>query len=227
MTDIRTVDQVLARMLTGYTATLNDAVMPLDVPAAIEGAHATLHPEGRWASAVTQGDATEPDVATSAAGTCWLDYVNLVGLLSVADDLISNLAALKIGMQPYDRRLRSSAGRGPGKTGEERCVLGADSKTNCFSERAGLQLNIWGDTTRRDIVEEGSTGCVTHTVEVARRADRLLPQRCPIRWRAVFGVAVVPFAVVGRYPGQGKKGTEQTRGQRPDRQGRCFTGATS
>ncbi|MEU7089309.1 hypothetical protein [Streptomyces achromogenes] len=51
VTDIRTGDQVLARMLTGYTATLNDAVMPLDVPAAIaaiEGAHATLHPEERW-----------------------------------------------------------------------------------------------------------------------------------------------------------------------------------
>ncbi|MEV4342204.1 hypothetical protein [Streptomyces sp. NPDC049590] len=48
VTDNRTGGQVLARMLTGYAAILNDAVMPLDVPAAIEGARAAVRPEGRW-----------------------------------------------------------------------------------------------------------------------------------------------------------------------------------
>ncbi|MFL4910736.1 hypothetical protein ACJ6WF_48510 [Streptomyces sp. MMS24-I2-30] len=50
-----------------------------------------------------------------------------------------------------------------------RCVLGADSKEDCSTEGADLQLNIWDDTTRRHIVEDGTTGCVTHTVEAARR----------------------------------------------------------
>ncbi|MDP9616347.1 hypothetical protein JOF35_008685 [Streptomyces demainii] len=51
-----------------------------------------------------------------------------------------------------------------------RCVLGADSKEDCSTEGADLQLNVWDDTTRRDIVEDGTTGCVAHTVEAARRA---------------------------------------------------------
>ncbi|MGW2584874.1 hypothetical protein ACWCYZ_26715 [Streptomyces virginiae] len=50
-----------------------------------------------------------------------------------------------------------------------RCVLGADSKEDCSTEGANLQLNVWDDTTRRDIVEDGTTGCVAHTVEAARR----------------------------------------------------------
>ncbi|MEV8037831.1 hypothetical protein [Streptomyces sp. NPDC086182] len=50
-----------------------------------------------------------------------------------------------------------------------RCVLGADSKEDCSTEGANLQPNVWDDTTRREIVEDGTTGCVTHTVEAARR----------------------------------------------------------
>ncbi|MFD3651620.1 hypothetical protein ACFWVT_07995 [Streptomyces cyaneofuscatus] len=50
-----------------------------------------------------------------------------------------------------------------------RCVLGADSKEDCSTEGATLQLNVWDDKTRRDIVEDGTTGCVAHTVEAARR----------------------------------------------------------
>ncbi|MFJ6791991.1 hypothetical protein [Streptomyces angustmyceticus] len=50
-----------------------------------------------------------------------------------------------------------------------RCVLGADSKEDCSTEGARLQLNVWDDTTRREIVEDGTTGCVAHTVEAARR----------------------------------------------------------
>jgi hypothetical protein len=49
-------------------------------------------------------------------------------------------------------------------------VLGADSKEDCSTEGARLQLNVWDDTTRRDIVEDGTTGCVAHTVEAARRS---------------------------------------------------------
>ncbi|MYY04732.1 MULTISPECIES: hypothetical protein [unclassified Streptomyces] len=50
-----------------------------------------------------------------------------------------------------------------------RCVLGAGSKEDCSTEGANLQLNVWDDTTRRDIVEDGTTGCVAHTIEAARR----------------------------------------------------------
>ncbi|MFB7171685.1 hypothetical protein ACFCYM_12785 [Streptomyces sp. NPDC056254] len=118
--------------------------------------------------------------------------VNLVGLLSLADDLARNLRALKIRVEPRD-------GENPWVSPEQarentekevdrllgtavyfqrhahaallgRCVLGADSKEDCSTEGANLQLNIWDDKTRRDIVEDGTTGCVTHTVEAARRA---------------------------------------------------------
>jgi hypothetical protein len=50
-----------------------------------------------------------------------------------------------------------------------RCVLGADSKEDCSTEGARVQLNVWDENTRRDIVEDGTTGCVAHTVEAARR----------------------------------------------------------
>ncbi|WP_159048851.1 hypothetical protein [Streptomyces sp. NRRL B-3648] len=50
-----------------------------------------------------------------------------------------------------------------------RCVLGADSKEDCSTESANLQRDVRDDTTRRDIVEDGTTGCVAHTVEAARR----------------------------------------------------------
>lgn len=118
--------------------------------------------------------------------------VNLVGLLSVADDLARSLSALKIRVQPYnpktslvspekarenlekevDRLLEKSVylQRHAHAAMLGRCVLGADSKEDCSTEGANLQLNVWDDTTRRDIVEDGTTGCVTHTVEAARRA---------------------------------------------------------
>ncbi|MBT2511809.1 hypothetical protein J7I98_39830 [Streptomyces sp. ISL-98] len=117
--------------------------------------------------------------------------VNLVGLLSVADDLASSLSALKIRVQPYDPKTSMVS---PEKARENlekevdrllgkavylqrhahaamlgRCVLGADSKEDCSTEGARLQLNVWDDSTRRDIVEDGTTGCVAHIVEAARR----------------------------------------------------------
>ncbi|MDT0485351.1 hypothetical protein [Streptomyces doebereineriae] len=117
--------------------------------------------------------------------------VNLVGLLSVADDLARSLSALKIRVQPFDSKtslvspekarenLEKEVNRLLGKAVYlqrhahaamlGRCVLGADSKEDCSTEGAHLQLNIWDDHTRRDIVEDGTTGCVTHIVEAARR----------------------------------------------------------
>lgn len=118
--------------------------------------------------------------------------VNVVGLLSVADDLARSLSALKIRVQPHDPKTSLVS---PEKARENterevdrllatavylqrhahaamlgRCVLGADSKEDCSTEGANLQLNVWGDDSRRrDIVEDGTTGCVDHTVEAARR----------------------------------------------------------
>ncbi|MGA4867135.1 hypothetical protein ACPB9J_31315 [Streptomyces lavendulocolor] len=112
-------------------------------------------------------------------------------MLSIADDLARSLAALKIRVQPPDAKTSLVS---PEKARENaakevdrllgtavyfqrhahaamlgRCVLGADSKEDCSTEGANLQLNVWDDTTRRDIVEDGTTGCVAHTVEAARR----------------------------------------------------------
>lgn len=117
--------------------------------------------------------------------------VNLVGLLSIADDLASSLAALKIRLQPHDPKTSLvSPEKARENTEKEvdrlldtavhlqrhahaallgRCVLDADSKEDCSTEGANLQLNVWDDTTRRDIVEDGPTGCVAHTVEAAHR----------------------------------------------------------
>ncbi|MEV6408656.1 hypothetical protein AB0M58_37920 [Streptomyces bobili] len=117
--------------------------------------------------------------------------VNLVGLLSVADDLARSLAALKIRVQPHDPKTSLVSPEMARENTEKevdrllgtavylqrhahaamlgRCVLGADSKEDCSTEGANLQLNVWDDTTRRDIVEDGTTGCVAHTVEAARR----------------------------------------------------------
>ncbi|MGQ7754896.1 hypothetical protein ACUN29_41845 (plasmid) [Streptomyces sp. WC2508] len=117
--------------------------------------------------------------------------VNLVGLLSVSDDLARSLAALKIRVQPHDPKTSLvSPEKARENTAKEvdrllgtavylqrhahaamlgRCVLGADSKEDCSTEGANLQLNVWDDKTRRDIVEDGTTGCVTHTIEAARR----------------------------------------------------------
>ncbi|GGV50536.1 hypothetical protein GCM10010293_61650 [Streptomyces griseoflavus] len=118
--------------------------------------------------------------------------MNLVGLLSIADDPARSLAALKVRMQPHDSKTSLvSPENARENTAKEvdrllgtaihfqrhahaallgRCVLGADFKEGCSTEGASLQLNVWDDTTRRDVVEDGTTGCVTHTVEAARRA---------------------------------------------------------
>ncbi|MFJ8596409.1 hypothetical protein [Streptomyces sp. NPDC093598] len=118
--------------------------------------------------------------------------VSLVGLLSIADDLARSLAALKIRVQPYDPKTSlGSPEKARENTAKEvdrllgtavyfqrhahaamlgRCVLGADSKEDCSTEGANLQLDVWDETTRRDIVEDGTTGCVAHIVEAARRA---------------------------------------------------------
>jgi hypothetical protein len=118
--------------------------------------------------------------------------VSLVGLLSIADDLARSLAALKIRVQPHDRKTSLvSPEKARENTEKEvdrllgtavylqrhahaamlgRCVLGADSKEDCSTEGANLQLNVWDDDARRrDIVEDGNTGCVVHIVEAARR----------------------------------------------------------
>jgi hypothetical protein len=118
--------------------------------------------------------------------------VNLVGLLSIADDLAPSLAALRARAQPYDpktalvsrEKAQENLERALDRLLDKavylqrhahaallgRCVLGADSKEDCSTEGARLQLNVWDNKTRRDIVEDGTTGCVTHTVEAARRA---------------------------------------------------------
>jgi hypothetical protein len=123
-------------------------------------------------------------------------------LLSIADDLAASLSALKIRVQPYDPKTSLVS---PEKARENlekeidrlldkavyfqrhahaallgRCVLGADSNQDCSTEGARLQLNVWDDTTRRDIVEDGTTGCVAHTIEAARRAmaDRPAARSC-------------------------------------------------
>ncbi|GAA1336891.1 hypothetical protein GCM10009647_079560 [Streptomyces sanglieri] len=44
------------------------------MPAAIDDARAALHPDSRWTTAITQGDPTEPNIATSASGACRLDF---------------------------------------------------------------------------------------------------------------------------------------------------------
>ncbi|MFD8820983.1 hypothetical protein ACFV1C_01195 [Streptomyces sp. NPDC059605] len=123
--------------------------------------------------------------------SCQRGDVNLVGLLSLADDLARDLAALKIGVQSHDSTSLVSSEKAREYTEKEvdrllgtavyfqrhahavllgRCVLGADSKEDCSTKGANLQLNVWDDKTRRDIVEDGTTGCVVHTVEAARRA---------------------------------------------------------
>lgn len=117
--------------------------------------------------------------------------VNLVGLLSLADDLARSLSALKIRVQPRDPKISLVSPEQARENTEKevdrllgtavyfqrhahaamlgRCVLGADSKKDCSTEGANLQLKIWDSTTRRDIVEDGTTGCSDHTVEAARR----------------------------------------------------------
>ncbi|MGW0552393.1 hypothetical protein [Streptomyces altiplanensis] len=72
--DTRTGERIPVASLTGYTATVNDIPLILDVPAAIDAARTALHPDSQWATAVTQGDPTEPNIAASAAGACWLDF---------------------------------------------------------------------------------------------------------------------------------------------------------
>ncbi|WP_328946918.1 hypothetical protein OG259_41050 [Streptomyces sp. NBC_00250] len=74
VTDTHTGDRIPVGALTRYTAIVNGTVLPLDIPAALNAARAALHPDSRWPSAITQGDPTEPNIATSAAGACWLDF---------------------------------------------------------------------------------------------------------------------------------------------------------
>ncbi|MGX1851127.1 hypothetical protein [Streptomyces sp. NPDC055299] len=74
VTDTHTGERTPLRALTGYTAIVNDTPLLLNVPAAIQAARSALHPDGQWTSALTQGDPTEPNIAASAAGACWLDF---------------------------------------------------------------------------------------------------------------------------------------------------------
>ncbi|MEU5137490.1 hypothetical protein [Streptomyces californicus] len=74
LTDTQTGEPVPLRTLTGYTATLNGTRLPFDLPDIIERARHALNPDSRFATAITQGDPTEPNLATSAVGPCWLDF---------------------------------------------------------------------------------------------------------------------------------------------------------
>ncbi|MFF4285622.1 MULTISPECIES: hypothetical protein [Streptomyces] len=74
VTDTHTGAPTPLRALTGYAVTVNDTPLLLDVPAAIHAARSALHPDGQWTSALTQGDPTEPNIAASATGACWLDF---------------------------------------------------------------------------------------------------------------------------------------------------------
>ncbi|MFI9630368.1 hypothetical protein [Streptomyces sp. NPDC052042] len=118
--------------------------------------------------------------------------VNVAGLLSMADDLAKTVSALVIRARSSGSDVqimpREMIQKNLEKHAEEvlgkvvylqrhahaallgRCVLGADSKEDCSTEGANLQLNVWDERTRRDIVEDGTTGCVTHTIEAARRS---------------------------------------------------------
>ncbi|MEU1792130.1 hypothetical protein ABZ553_40910 [Streptomyces sparsogenes] len=118
--------------------------------------------------------------------------VNIVSLLSMADDLTKEMSALHIRAKCSDPEVaimpREMVQENLEKHAVEvlekvvylqrrahaamlgRCGLGADSKKDCSTEGANLQLNVWDDTTRRDIVEDGTTACVAHTAEAARRA---------------------------------------------------------
>ncbi len=74
VTDTHTGQRTPLGLLTGYIATVNDTAFLLDVPAAINAARSALHPNAQWTCAITQGDPTEPNIAASAAGACWLDF---------------------------------------------------------------------------------------------------------------------------------------------------------
>ncbi|WP_331755204.1 hypothetical protein OG936_38190 (plasmid) [Streptomyces sp. NBC_00846] len=117
--------------------------------------------------------------------------VNLVSLLSMADGLAENMSNLLVRARCSDPGIaimpREMVQKNLEKYTAEvlkkvvylqrhahaamlgRCVLGADSKEDCSTEGANLQLNVWDERTRRDIVEDGTTGCVAHTIEAARR----------------------------------------------------------
>lgn len=62
------------RDLARYSITVNGTRLPLDVPAAIRAARSELNSAGRWMSALTQGDPTEPNIVSTSAGVCWLDF---------------------------------------------------------------------------------------------------------------------------------------------------------
>ncbi|WP_405798745.1 hypothetical protein [Streptomyces sp. NBC_01506] len=72
--DTHTGERIPLHALADYTATVNGTRLDLDVPAAIEAARTALRPDSRWVSAITQGDPTEPNIAVSAEGACWLDF---------------------------------------------------------------------------------------------------------------------------------------------------------
>ncbi|WP_331728011.1 hypothetical protein OHA99_36705 (plasmid) [Streptomyces coelicoflavus] len=120
--------------------------------------------------------------------------VDLVGLLAIADDLALGLSALRSLMVPsghpsllvpsredcehvmreVDRLLRRAVHlqRNAHAALLGRCLLGSGSARGCSTEGAVLRLNVWDDTSRRAVVEDGTAGCVAHTVEAVRRVMR-------------------------------------------------------
>ncbi|MDX3322879.1 hypothetical protein PV415_38950, partial [Streptomyces sp. ME03-5684b] len=118
----------------------------------------------------------------------------LVGLLAIADDLALGLSALRSLMVPsghpsplvpsgedcehvmreVDRLLRRAVHlrRNAHAALLGRCLLGSGSARGCSTEGAVLRLNVWDDTSRRAVVEDGTVGCVAHTVEAVRRVMR-------------------------------------------------------
>ncbi|MFI2183861.1 hypothetical protein [Streptomyces sioyaensis] len=93
-TDTHTGERTPLCALTGYTVSVNDTPFLLDVPAAINAARSALHPDDQWASAITQGDPTEPNIAAGAAGACWLDFEH-AGRNTLAGE-IANLHVLML-----------------------------------------------------------------------------------------------------------------------------------
>ncbi|MFI6688420.1 hypothetical protein [Streptomyces sp. NPDC050485] len=63
--------RLTVRQLRRYTFTVNGRPLTVDLPTIIAAARRTLTPASRWATAITQGDPTEPNIANPL---CWLDF---------------------------------------------------------------------------------------------------------------------------------------------------------
>ncbi|GGV94067.1 hypothetical protein GCM10015535_58530 [Streptomyces gelaticus] len=62
---------ISVRELAAYEIVVNGVVVRLDLPEIMRDARELLAGDGRWVTAVTQGDPTEPNIADPL---CWLDF---------------------------------------------------------------------------------------------------------------------------------------------------------